>query len=300
MAGSSGFLGRGMRARLAREGHEVVRLVRGAPAGPDQREWHPQRGELDPQVLADTDVVINLTGAGIGDKRWNARYRQVLVDSRVQPAETLSRTIAGLEPQRRPKVMLSSSGVAFYGDTGDTPVDENAPPGKGFLADLCQQWEAATEPAQAVGVRVVHLRTGLVLHRRGGLLAPIVLPFYLGMGGPLAGGQWWMPTIALDDWRSAVLFLIESDISGPVDMVGPEPVRNAEFVKALGRQLHRPAVAPMPKVALRILFGEFADEGAVMSSRVLPGVLGRGGFTWAHPTLATSLQAAFTADGQPH
>jgi uncharacterized protein (TIGR01777 family) len=299
MAGSSGFLGRNLRARLTREGHEIVRLVREAPTGPDQREWHPERGELDPEVLADADVVINLAGAGVGDKRWNARYRQVLVDSRVQPTETLARTIAALEPARRPAVLLNGSAIGFYGDTGDTPVDENAPPGNDFFGGMCLQWEAAAEPARAAGVRVVHLRSGLVLHRRGGLLAPMLLPFYFGIGGPLAGGQWWMPCISLDDWRSAVVFLMESDIAGPVNVVGPEPVRNADFARAMGRQLRRPAVAPVPKFALRILLGEFADGGAVMSARVLPGVLSRSGFAWAQPTLEDMLRAAFALGDQP-
>jgi uncharacterized protein (TIGR01777 family) len=294
IAGGSGFLGRNLRARLNGDGHDVVRLVRRPADGADQRQWHPDRGELDPDVLAGADVVINLAGAGVGDKRWNARYRQTLVDSRVQPTGTLARTLATMDPQKRPGVLLNSSAIGFYGDTGDTEVDETSPAGSDFFAGLCQSWEDATTPAEAAGVRVVHLRSGLVLHRRGGLLAPMLFPFYLGIGGPLAGGRQWMPCISLDDWRSAVVFLMShGDIAGPVNLVGPQPVRNKDFAKALGRAVHRPAIAPVPKFALRILLGEFADDGAVMSSRVLPGVLQQAGFGYVHPDLDSILRASF-------
>lgn len=291
IAGASGFLGRHLRRRLAGDGHEIVQLVRRRPADAGQREWHPQRGELDPEVLAGADAVINLAGAGVEDRRWTDEYRQVLRDSRVEPTGTIARTLAGLDQPERPGVLLNASAVGFYGDRGDTAVDEDSPAGQGFFPDLCQLWEAATEPAGAAGVRVATLRTGLILDRDGGLLKPMMLPFSLGIGGPLAGGRQWMPWMSLDDWVAAAVFLLDADVAGPVNLVGPNPVRNAEFTKALGRALHRPAIAPIPRVALKILLGDFADE-ALANQRVLPGVLNRTGFTFAHPDLDSALQAA--------
>jgi uncharacterized protein (TIGR01777 family) len=197
-------------------------------------------------------------------------------------------------------MLLNSSAVGYYGDTGDTPVDEASPPGTDFFADMCQAWEGATGAARDAGVRVVNLRSGLVLDRSGGLLKPMILPYYLGLGGPMAGGRSWMPWISLYDWHSAVVFLMgRDDIAGPVNLVGPEPVRNAEFARALGRALHRPAIIPLPKIALRIMLGAFADEGAVLSERVLPGVLNRTGFTFAHPDLDSALRATFDRQPQP-
>jgi uncharacterized protein (TIGR01777 family) len=298
MAGASGFLGRSLRRRLTGYGHELVQLVRRRPANAGQREWHPERGELDPATMVGADAVINLAGAGVEDKRWNDEYRNVLVESRVGPTHTIARTLATLPAGERPTVLLNASAVGFYGDTGDTAVDENSPPGQGFFAELCQAWEAATGRAEQAGVRVAKLRTGLILDRGGGLLKPMILPFSLGIGGPLAGGRQWMPLMSLYDWVSAVAFLLErDDIAGPVNLVGPDPVRNAEFTKALGRALHRPAIAPIPRIALRVLLGEFADQ-ALANQRVLPRVLNRAGFTFAHPDPDSALRAAFKPDLQ--
>jgi uncharacterized protein (TIGR01777 family) len=298
MAGASGFLGRSLRRRLTGYGHELVQLVRRRPVNAGQREWHPERGELDPATMVGADAVINLAGAGVEDKRWNDEYRNVLVDSRVGPTHTIAKTLAALPAGERPAVLLNASAVGFYGDTGDTAVDENSPPGQGFFAEMCQAWEAATGRAGQAGVRVAKLRTGLILDRSGGLLKPMLLPFSLGIGGPLAGGGQWMPLMSLYDWVSAVAFLLErNDIAGPVNLVGPEPVRNAEFTKALGRALHRPAIAPIPRLALRVLLGEFADQ-ALANQRVLPGVLNRAAFTFAHPDLDSALRAAFNPELQ--
>jgi uncharacterized protein (TIGR01777 family) len=293
LAGASGFLGSRLRTSLAADGHELVRLVRRPPARPDEHRWDPFTGSLDPEILAGADVVINLAGAGVGDKRWTDTYKQVLADSRVRPTNTLAATLAALPDGSRPRALLNASAVGFYGETGDATVDESSPAGGGFFADLCQAWEGATARAREAGVRVVLLRTGLVLDANGGLLRPLTLTTRLYLGGPLAGGRQWMPWIAIADWIGAVRFLIEhEEIVGPVNLVGPDPVRNRDFARALGRALNRPAPWPIPRIALRVVLGEFANE-ALASQRVLPGVLAKAGYTFQHPDLDSALRAAF-------
>ncbi len=293
MAGASGFLGTRLRVRLAAAGHDVVQLVRRRPDGPNQRPWQPDRGEVAAEDLADADVVVNLAGAGVEDKRWDDRYRGELRTSRVQPTATLARAIAALPADRRPS-LINSSAVGFYGDTGDTAVDEDSAPGTGFFPDLCQAWEAAAEPARTAGVRVVFLRTGFPLDAGGGLLKPLLLPFRLGVGGKLGTGRQWMPCLSMRDWLGAVEFLLDhDDITGPVNLVGPEPVRNVDFAGALGRVLHRPSLFPVPRLALKIVLGDFADE-ALASQRVLPGALTRAGFTFRDSTVDSALRATLT------
>jgi uncharacterized protein (TIGR01777 family) len=236
--------------------------------------------------------VINLAGVGIGDKRWTARHKTAIRSSRVDSTGTIARTIAQLPAGDRPAVLLQASGVGWYGDTGDTEVTEEAPAGTDFLADVCQVWEAATHPAEDAGTRVVLLRTGLPLDERGGLLKPQMLPFRLGIGGKLGGGKQWVPWIALTDWLNAAEFLLDrGDIAGPVNVVGPQPVTNAAFTQAFGRELHRPTIMPIPGPALHLVVGGLAGE-ALKSARVLPGVLSRSGFSWDCPTLESALQAA--------
>lgn len=291
-AGASGFLGSRLVDRLRAEGHEVVQLVRRPAPDPGQARWNPSAGQLDPTVVANTDAVVNLAGAGVGDRRWDDRYRELLRTSRVDTTRTLAETIAGLPPADRPKVLLNASAIGWYGDTDDRPVTEEEPAGEGFLADMCRVWEAATGPAEDAGVRVVRLRTGYALDREAGFLKPQLLPFRLGIGGPLAGGRQWMPWISLADWLAAVEFLLaRDDLAGPVNVVGPAPVTNAEFTRELGRALHRPAVMPVPAFALRILLGGLATE-ALTSARVLPGVLPRAGFSYQHPDLRSALRVA--------
>jgi len=294
MAGASGFLGTRLVDRLRSDGHEIVRLVRRPAHGPGEVRWQPSTGQLDPAALAGVDVVVNLAGAGVGDKRWTGHYKNVLRSSRVDTTTTLARTIAGLAPADRPGTLLNASAIGWYGNTGDQPVEEDAPAGEGFLADLCRVWEAATGPAEDAGVRVVRLRTGLPLHRDGGLLKPQLLPYRLGIAGRFGSGRQWIPWMSLADWLSAMLFLLDrQDIAGPVNLVGPAPVTNAEFTKALAAAVHRPAIIPIPGIALRILLGEFATE-ALTSTRVLPGVLNRAGFTFQHPDLPSALRVALS------
>jgi uncharacterized protein len=296
MAGASGFLGTRFADRLRRQGHDVTRLVRRPARDAGEVPWKPSAGELDPTLVAAADAVVNLAGAGVGDKRWTAGYKNQIRSSRLDTTGTIARTIAHLPEADRPKVLLQASAVGWYGDTGDRKVTEDAPAGTGFLADLCRVWEAAARPAEDAGTRVVLLRTGLPLDEHGGLLKPQMLPFRLGVGGKLAGGRQWVPWIALEDWLRAAVFLLDrDDIAGPVNVVGPEPVTNATFTEVFGRLLHRPTVMPIPGFALRLALGGLAGE-ALKSQRVMPGVLSAAGFDWAHATLESALRAALAPE----
>jgi uncharacterized protein (TIGR01777 family) len=293
-AGASGFLGSRLIERLRAAGHEVTRLVRRPPHHPGEIQWDPAAGQLDPTALAGVTAVVNLAGAGVGDRRWTEQYRQLLRTSRVETTSTLASTIAGRPSTDRPAALLNASAVGWYGDTGDHVVTEEAPAGEGFLADMCRVWEAATRPAEDAGVRVVRLRTGYPLHRDGGFLKPQLLPFRLGIGGPFGGGRQWVSWISLADWLAAVLLLLDrDDLAGPVNVVGPAPVTNAEFTRHLGAALHRPAVLPIPSLALRIALGGLATE-LLSSARVLPSVLPRAGFSYQHPDLPGALRAALS------
>jgi hypothetical protein len=299
MAGSSGFLGTKLRERLRRDGHEVVRLVRRRVAAPDEVRWDPQAGQLDPAVVSTVDAMVNLAGSAIGldlgrlaipIRPWTAHYRDVFRSSRVDTTATLAHAAAAADP--RPAAFLAGSATGWYGDRGGADVDEHAPAGDGFMADTCRVWEAATGPAEAAGVRVVRLRTGMPLDRTGGLLGPMVVPFRLGAGARLGSGRQWVPWISMTDWLDAAVFLLERpDIAGPVNMVGPTPATNAEFTRALADLLHRPAVLALPPVLLRLAIGEFGRD-AVASKRVTPAVLNRAGFRFTHPDVRSALAAA--------
>jgi uncharacterized protein len=292
LAGASGFLGTALRERLAADGHDLRRLVRRTPESGDEIPWKPSAGHLDPAALRGVDAVINLAGASIGGQRWTASYKRKLRSSRVDTTGTLARAIAALPAGERPSVLLNGSAKGWYGDTGDTPVEEDAPPADDFLADLCRVWEAATGPAEDAGVRVVHLRSGLPLDKRGGLLQPLVLLFKAGLGGRIGSGRQYIPWISLADWVNATVFLLErKDIAGPVNLVGPAPATNAEFTRELAAAVHRPALIPVPGFALQVALGEFSTE-ILTGTRALPGVLNRAGYEFAHPTLAAALKAA--------
>jgi uncharacterized protein len=294
IAGASGFLGTKLVRDLTAEGHEVRRLVRRAPQGADEVRWDPARGQLDTSAIESVDAVINLSGASINGRRWTETYKRELRASRIDTTATLAKTITAAN--RKPAVLVNSSAIGFYGDTGDRPVDEQSPPGTGFLADLCKEWEAATAPAEEAGVRVAHIRTGFPLDRDGGFLKPLLLLFRLGGGGKLASGQQYMAWISLPDWLGAVRFLLDrDDLAGPVNLTSPQPVTNAEFTRALGRQAHRPTLVPVPRFALRTVLGELGDE-ALASQRVLPGVLAKAGFEFRYPDLPSALRWAVEHD----
>ncbi|MFG2044400.1 TIGR01777 family oxidoreductase [Dactylosporangium sp. NPDC048998] len=291
IAGASGFLGQHLVPHLREAGHRVTPLVR-RPPRPGEVRWDPTAGVLDGTVVAAADAVINLAGAGVGDKRWTGEYKKVLVDSRVDSTQTLARAIAAAPT--RPKVLLNASAVGYYGDTGERAVDESSPAGEGFLADLCKVWEAATHPAEDAGTRVALMRTGFPLDRDAGLLKPLYLQFKLFAGGRMGSGRQYLPWISVPDWLAAVTFLLERDLSGPVNLTGPQPVTNAEFSAALARVLHRPNLLPVPGFALRAAVGEFGGE-ALASQRVLPAVLVREGFSFAHRTVDEALQQAVSS-----
>ncbi|MFG1608329.1 TIGR01777 family oxidoreductase [Actinoplanes sp. NPDC049265] len=292
MAGASGFLGVPLAKRLREAGHDVTRLVRRPAESTDEATWSPSQGQLDPALVAGADAVINLAGAGVGDKRWTAAYRSVIRSSRVDTTGTIARAIKHLPAADRPRTLLQGSAEGWYGETGDRRVTEDSPAGRGFLADVVRVWEAAARPAEDAGTRVVLLRSGLPLHQDGGLLKPQMPIFRAGLGGRLGSGRQYLPWLSLEDWLRAVEFLLDQEeISGPVNVVGPEPVTNAEFAETLGRVLHRPAVTFVPGFALQIALGGFAEE-ALGSKRVMPGVLSRAGFRWNHPTLESALRVA--------
>lgn len=296
MAGASGFLGTRLTERLRQSGHDVTRLVRRPAQRPDEATWDPAQGRLDTDVLAGADAVINLAGANIGDHRWTARYKRVLRASRIDTTDTIARTLKQLPGTDRPRTLLQSSAVGWYGDTGEQAVTEDAPAGTTFLADLCRVWEAAARPAEDAGVRVVLLRTAPAIDAGGSLIKPLLLPFKLGAGARIGGGRQWMAWVALVDWLNAAEFLLErEDVAGPVNVVAPNPVRNSDFTRALARELHRPALLTVPGPVLDAMLGELAGE-AQRSQRVLPGVLSGAGFAWAYPTIAAAIAAALRPD----
>ncbi|MEV4279536.1 TIGR01777 family oxidoreductase [Actinoplanes xinjiangensis] len=292
MAGASGFLGTRLADRLRQGGHDIVRLVRRPTERPDEASWDPAQGRLDTAVLAGTDAVINLSGANVGDRRWTAAYKRVLRSSRIDTTDTLAQAISKLPAGDRPRTLLQSSGVGWYGDTGDQAVTEEAPAGNTFLADLCRVWEAAARPAEDAGARVVLMRTAPTIDAGGSLIKPLLLPFKLGAGARIGGGRQWMAWIALADWLGAAEFLlVRDDVAGPVNMVSPKPVTNAEFTRDMARVLRRPALLSVPGPVLDLAIGELAGE-AQRSQRVLPGVLSNAGFGWAYPDMADALAAA--------
>jgi uncharacterized protein (TIGR01777 family) len=290
IAGSSGFIGTALVAALRRAGHEVVRLVRREPSASDERRWDPPAGWLEADALDGVAAVVNLCGAGIGDKRWTEARKQVLRDSRETPTEVL----AGAVAKAKIPVLVNASAVGFYGDTGDEVVDENTPAGSGFLADLVRRWEDATGPAAQSGARVVLLRSGLVLAPHGGTLAMLRPLFALFLGGRFGDGKQYMPWISLDDEVAAIRFALEHEtLTGPVNLTGPTPVTNAEFTAALGKTLGRPTPWVVPGFALRLALGELAGEGVLAGQRAVPKVLLRAGFTFAHESIQDALAAVF-------
>jgi uncharacterized protein (TIGR01777 family) len=290
ITGASGLIGSALVPDLRAQGHEVVRFVRGAAAGTDERHWEPGARRLEPAHLADLDAVVHLAGAGVGDKRWTSARKKVVLDSRVDGTTAVAEAMAAAQG---PRVLLSASGINAYGDTGDRPTDETAPPGTGFLADVCRQWEAATAPAEAAGIRVAHLRTGVVLSGAGGALAKQVPIWKAGLGAPLGSGRQWMSWISLHDQVAAIGYCLSTDVRGPVNLVSPSPVTNREFTKELGRVLHRPTLpVPVPGLALKAILGQLAEEAVLVDLRIVPGVLQRTGFDFAHPELASALRAS--------
>lgn len=281
VSGSTGLIGTALVARLAELDHDVVPLVRG-------ENWDPGAGRRPD--LGGVDAVVNLAGAGIGDKRWTDEYKQTLRDSRLTTTRLLAETIA--ETTDGPSVFLSGAAIGFYGDRGDELLTEQSPQGEGFLADLVRDWESATQPAADAGARVATLRSGVVLAAEGGALTKMLPLFKLGVGGRFGRGKQWQSWISLDDEVGAIVHLLAADVTGPVNLTAPVPVRNAEFASTLGRVLHRPSFVPVPAFGPKLLLGgELAEALLFVSQRVDPVVLTASGYTFRHPELATALAA---------
>lgn len=292
ITGASGLIGSHLTPRLREHGHEVLTLVRRPAERPGEVFWDPANDLLNGADLVGVDAAVNLAGAGIGGRRWTDAYKKTLLDSRVSSTRLLSRVLSELDP--RPAVLLSGSAIGYYGDTGETEDDETSPAGSDFLADVAQTWEKATTAASDAGIRVVHLRTGLVLSGAGGMLRQQLLLYKLGLGGPLGNGRQWWSWIGLDDEVGAIEHLLTADVAGPVNLTAPEPVRQKDFAAALGRALKRPALLPTPGLALRVVLGEFADIGVLASQRVLPRVLADSRYDFVHRDLADGLAAALS------
>lgn len=291
VAGSSGFLGRALTAALREAGHDVRRLVR-REARPDsaipESHWDPPSGHVDAGAFDGVDAVVNLCGAPLVGGRWSGARKQLLLDSRIEPTEVLAEAVA----EQGIGVLVNASGINYYGHTGSAEVDESTPAGSGFLAELCAAWEAATAPAARAGARVVLARTSPVLAGNGGLLGPLKTLFWLGLGGRLGNGRQCFPWISLPDYLAAVRFALEHDhVSGPVNLVAPQVVTNAEFTKALGRALNRPTPWWAPAAFIRAALGEAADEMILDGPRAVPRALTDAGFSFAHPDLDDALAA---------
>jgi uncharacterized protein len=286
IAGSSGLIGSALSAALRAADHRVLRIVRRTPANSEELHWNPASGEFDADALTDVDVVVNLCGVNIGARRWSGAFKQNLRDSRIGPTEVLATAVAdaGVE------TLINASAVGYYGNTRDRVVDENQRTGSGFLAQLCEDWEAATLPAQYGGARVVLARTGLVMAPAGGALRRMRPLFSAGLGARLGSGRQYMSWISLEDEVRALLFAIShSSLSGPVNLTGPAPVTNAEFTTAFGSAVNRPTPMVLPGFAVRAAIGEFAGEGLLIGQRAIPSALERAGFEFHHNTIGEAL-----------
>lgn len=288
VTGSSGLIGQALCRHLTTAGHTVTRLVRRA-AGAGEATWDPGAGQLDRTAVDGADAVIHLAGAGIGDRRWTDAYRTTLRESRIRSAELLATTI--MESARPPRVLLSGSAVGIYGESESATFTESSPPGDGFLPQLCRDWEAAAGTATEAGTRVVFLRSGLVLSADGGVLPKLALPVKLFAGGRYGRGRHWNSWITIDDEIRAIVHLLASDVSGPVNLTAPDPVTNRELMSTLGRVLGRPSWLPAPKLPLQLLLGrERADTLLFEGQRVMPEVLLDDGFVFTHPELEPALR----------
>jgi uncharacterized protein (TIGR01777 family) len=289
ISGASGLIGTQLVAKLSSSGHEVVRLVRRSPKS-GEIQWNPKSGTLDAAALEGTDAVIHLSGAGIGDKRWSDGYRKEILDSRTATTALLAKTMASLS--RKPSVFLSGSAIGIYGARNDEQLTEVSTHGTGFLAEVCEQWEAAAKPAVDAGIRTVYLRTGIVLSPKGGALKKLLPLFKLGIGGKFGNGKQWQSWISIDDEIGAIEHLLTANVSGAVNLTAPNPVTNAEFTKALAAVLKRPAIVPVPTFAPKIVLGgELADALLFTGQRVIPAALNASGYNFKHTTIESAFRS---------
>ncbi|HET6422930.1 MAG TPA: TIGR01777 family oxidoreductase [Planctomycetaceae bacterium] len=289
VTGATGLVGRELIPLLTTSGHEVFRLVRRSPSEANDIPWDPQKGEVHKARLEGLDGVVHLAGENIAGARWNATVKQRLRDSRTGPTRLLCETLASLE--RKPKVLVCASAIGYYGDRGSEILTEQSAAGDGFLAEVCQDWEAACEPARQAGIRVVNLRIGVVLTPKGGALAKMLLPFKMGGGGVVGSGRQYWSWVAIDDVIGAIQHCLTHDqIIGPVNATAPNPATNYEFTKTLGAVLHRPTIFPMPGFAAKLALGEMADDLLLASTRVMPNQLQAIGYQFRCPTLESTLR----------
>lgn len=284
VTGSSGLIGTTLVGHLKSEGHTVQRLVRRAAQTPEEISWDPKKGTVDLDALAGVDAVIHLAGAGVGDKRWTKKYKSEILNSRLLGTTTIAHAVAEVKPE----VFISASAMGWYGETGNRAVTENDRAGDDFLAAVCHEWENAADLAG--NVRTVKLRTGLILDPTGGALGKMLPLFRFGLGGRLGSGKQWWSWITLHDVIRAITFTLENPISGPINLTAPNPVTNQEFTSALARALHRPAVFPVPAIALQLAFGGFSSE-MLGSKKVIPEVLVNAGFTFNYPHVGAAIAA---------
>jgi uncharacterized protein len=292
ITGSSGLIGSALVRDCEKKNFEVVKLVRRAPKQENESQWDPVKGIVDLNVLEKATAIVNLAGAGVGDRRWSKKYKKLILDSRVNSTETLANAIVNLKTP--PSVFVSGSAIGFYGDTADVAVDENANLGEGFLSDVVFNWEYAAQRVRSNNIRVVHPRTGLVMSKRGGLLKKILPLFKLGLGGKLGNGKQYWSYISLEDEIRAIHHVIDDvRLTGGVNFTNPNPVTNAEFTKSLASVVNRPAFLNVPSLALKIALGEFSIE-ALGSSRILPSKLQAAGFKFNQPDILSTLNSAIT------
>jgi len=293
VTGSSGFIGSALLPALVEAGHRPIRALRAAtiPKGVEAIAWDPEAGTIDAASLEGLGAVVHLAGAGIGDKRWDDERKRLILESRTKPTRLLAETLAELG--KPPSVFVSSSAVGYYGNRDDEVLTEDSAPGTDFMSDVCVQWEQAAQGAADAGIRLVSIRTGIVLGRHGGVLKRLLLPFKLGVGGRTGSGKQWMSWISLDDEVRAILHAIGTDsLHGPANLTAPNPVTNGELSATLGRVLHRPALLPTPTFGVKALYGsELVQHLLLEGQRVLPSRLEESGFTFVHPTLEVALRS---------
>ncbi|HSE33944.1 MAG TPA: TIGR01777 family oxidoreductase [Pyrinomonadaceae bacterium] len=288
VTGSHGLVGRAFIKSLLNKGDTVARLVRGAPSGSNDIEWHPNQGQIDAARLDGFDAVVHLAGESIASGRWSAEKKERIRDSRIKGTHLLSNVLA--QTSKPPSVFVSASAIGYYGDRGDDLLTEESSPGRDFLANVCKDWEAATEPAGKKGIRLVKARLGIVLDKDAGALAKMLPPFRMGIGGRIGDGKQWMSWIALTDVVGALQFVIENQVlSGPVNFVAPNPVTNATFTSTLGKILGRPTFLPIPAFGARLAFGEMADALLLSSQRVEPTRLKETAFQFKYTNLNDAL-----------
>lgn len=289
VTGATGLVGSELGPFLTRHGHEVYRLTRSTPREARDIAWNPSTNEIPKARIDGSDVVIHLAGENIAGRRWNAKFKQELRDSRIDSTRFLCETLAKLE--QKPKTLLCASAVGYYGDRGTDWLNETSAAGHGFLPDLCRDWEDACQPARDAGIRVVQMRFGIILSAKGGPLTKMLTPFRMGAGGIIGSGNQYWSWVSIDDVVGAIIFCInQPNLSGPVNVTAPCPVTNHDFTKTLGAVLHRPTIIPMPALAARYAFGEMADALLLASARVMPNRLSESGYRFQFPTLEPALK----------